>query len=64
MAETTDVPKVFEVIKIGGKANEADETKVQPIPKKGKLFSKVWNDFEKLKGPDGNDIAKCKHCKK
>ena len=64
MVETIDVPKVTEVIDIRDKANEADETKDQPISNKRKLFSNIWNDFDKLKGPDGNDIAKYMHCKK
>lgn len=24
----------------------------------------VWNDFVKFKGPKGNEIAQCKHCRK
>lgn len=33
-------------------------------PKKRKLTSKVWKDFDKMKGRDGSESAKCKHCRK
>ncbi|CAK7336900.1 unnamed protein product [Dovyalis caffra] len=32
--------------------------------KKRQLTLKVWQDFEKFIGPNKNDIAKCKQCKK
>ncbi|KAA8525689.1 hypothetical protein F0562_007544 [Nyssa sinensis] len=47
---------------ISGEANliEVDETS----PKKRKLTSQVWKDFTKYKGPKGQDVAKCNHCKR
>lgn len=33
-------------------------------PKKQKLTSKVWKEFDKMKGRDKREIAKCKHCRK
>ncbi|KAK9940598.1 hypothetical protein M0R45_017251 [Rubus argutus] len=33
-------------------------------PKKRKLTSKVWTEFDKMKGRDGSESAKCKHCRK
>ncbi|KAK9268324.1 hypothetical protein L1049_000072 [Liquidambar formosana] len=33
-------------------------------PKKQKLTSPVWLDFKKFKGSEGQDVAKCNHCKK
>ncbi|XP_058103795.1 zinc finger BED domain-containing protein RICESLEEPER 1-like isoform X3 [Magnolia sinica] len=33
-------------------------------PKKRRLTSSVWNDFEKVKGEGGKEFATCKHCKR
>ncbi|XAR55255.1 hypothetical protein NMG60_11035280 [Bertholletia excelsa] len=42
---------------------ELAEVVAQGSFERRRLTSKVWNDFDKLKGPKG-EIARCKHCKK
>ncbi|XP_028066490.1 zinc finger BED domain-containing protein DAYSLEEPER-like [Camellia sinensis] len=39
-----------------------DDVSQGPTKRIRKLTSKVWDDFVKFKGPNGNDIARCKHC--
>ncbi|CAL5323053.1 unnamed protein product [Camellia sinensis] len=39
-----------------------DDVSQGPTKRIRKLTSKVWDDFVKFKRPNGNDIARCKHC--
>ncbi|XP_052185152.1 zinc finger BED domain-containing protein RICESLEEPER 2-like [Diospyros lotus] len=48
----------------GDEIVEYGEDETQVLPKRRKLTSKAWKDFEKIRGPDREDLARCKHCNK
>lgn len=52
-----------DIIDLGNEQEDEDEGS-NPVRKKRKLMSMVWDHFVVIERPNGIKIAKCKHCKK